>query len=174
MWGSGLGQRLFEICINLSTFGVPVLCYEHGFYVSTHLRRHLTLCVRCPDPYAAVAPGSPLWTCTPGVPCVRSSCLWALSLMLIILQLLEQCLLTAEYAVAAIFTQSRGYMAHSWCSTLLLLGADTVLSLRYLLFFVRLNRNIVVTVNIGDTVNLAWKRPMSSFSLERGFQEKTW
>lgn len=56
VWGgSGLGQLSFEICINLSTFGVPVLCYEHGFYVPTHLRRHLILCVRCPGPYAAAS-----------------------------------------------------------------------------------------------------------------------
>lgn len=38
-----MGQLLFEICINLSTFGVPVLCYKHGFSVPTHLRRHFVV-----------------------------------------------------------------------------------------------------------------------------------
>lgn len=105
-----------------------------------------------------------------GVPCVRSSCLWALSLMLIILQLLEQCLLTAEFAVTAIFTQSSGYVAHSWCSsTFLLLGADTVLSWRYLLSFVRRNRKIVVSVNIGDIVNLAWIKSHFLFFIRAWF-----
>lgn len=163
--GSGLGRPLFVICINLSTFGVPVQCHERGFYAPSHLSRKTSdsVCEMSSSLRSSTRqPVVDLHSKEPQVSCrvVFEHC------SLITWQAREQCLLTSELAVAAIFTQSSGLRPIHDVVPFCFLE----LSCAYLLSFVRLNRKIVISVNIGDIVNLT---PFP-LPLERGFQEETW